>query len=156
MKNVSIYLESDSTAFQKRKRICGYVLEYIKKNGETKTREAFQEVGGTYHQEILRALAEALGRIREPCSISIYSQNAFVCNMLTNKLPEWADNDFISNGKLVANQEEWRAVWEKIKIHKASTCIGKHSYTDWMLAEMEERFEKKRKETKEHPAEPGK
>ena len=31
MKNVSIYLESDSTAFQKKKRICGYVLEYIKK-----------------------------------------------------------------------------------------------------------------------------
>ena len=156
MKNVSIYLESDSTAFQKRKRICGYVLEYIKKNGETKTIEEFQEVGGTYHQEILRALAEALGRIREPCAISIYSQDAFVCNMLTNKLQEWADNDFISNGKPVANQEEWRAGWEKIKIHKTSTCIGEHSYTDWMLAEMEERFEKKRKETKEHPAKPGK
>lgn len=155
MKNVSIYLESDRTAFQKRKRICGYVLEYIKKNGETETREKFREVGGTYHQEILRALAEALGRIREPCSISIYSQDAFVCNMLTNKLPEWADNDFVSNGKPVANQEEWRAVWEKIKIHKTSTCIGKHSYTDWMLAEMEERFEKKRKETKEHLTEPG-
>lgn len=142
MKNVSIYLESDSTAFQKRKRICGYVLEYIKKNGETETREKFQEVGGTYHQEILRALAEALGRIREPCSISIYSQDAFVCNMLTNKLPEWADNDFTSNGKPVANQEEWRAVWEKIKIHKTSTCIGKHSYTEKMLKKMEEQYEK--------------
>ena len=68
--------------------------------------------------------------------------------MLTNKLPEWADNDFVSNGKPVANQEEWRAVWEKIKIHKASTCIGKHSYTDWMLAEMEERFEKKEERNK--------
>ena len=142
MKNVSIYLESDSAAFQKRKRICGYVLEYIKKNGETKTIEEFREVGGTYHQEILRALAEALGRIREPCSISIYSQDAFVCNMLTNKLPEWADNDFTSNGKPVANQEEWRAVWEKIKIHKTSTCIGKHSYTEKMLKKMEGQHEK--------------
>lgn len=156
MKNVSIYLESDSTAFQKHKRICGYVLEYIKKNGDAETREEFREAEGTYHREILQTLAEALGRIREPCTICIYSQDAFACNMLTKKLPEWADNDFTSNGKPIANQEEWRTVWEKIKIHKASTCIGKHSYTDWMLAEMEERFEKKNKETKEHLTKPGK
>lgn len=156
MKNVSIYLESDSTAFQKHKRICGYVLEYIKKNGDAETREEFRAAEGTYHREILQTLSEALGRIREPCTICIYSQDAFVCNMFTKKLPEWADNDFTSNGKPIANQEEWRTVWERIKIHKASTCIGKHSYTDWMLAEMEERFEKKNKETKEHLTKPGK
>lgn len=142
MKNVSIYLESDNAAFRKRKRIYGYVLEYIKRNGETETRERFLEVGGTYHQETLRVLAHALGRIQEPCAICIYSQNAFVCNMLTNKIQEWADNDFISSGKPVANQEEWRTVWEKIKKHKVSTCIGKHAYTEKMLKKMEEQHEK--------------
>lgn len=73
MKNVSIYLESDNAAFRKRKRIYGYVLEYIKRNGETETRERFLEVDGTYHQQTLRVLADALGRIREPCAICIYS-----------------------------------------------------------------------------------
>ena len=76
--------------------------------------------------------------------------------MLTGKLKEWAGQDFTSNGKPITNQEEWEALWEKIKIHEASTETGKHSYTDWMLAEMEERFEKKSEETKEHPAKPGK
>ena len=142
MKNVSIYLESDSTAFQKKKRICGYVLEYIKKNGDAETREEFREAEGTYHREILRILAEALGRIREPCTICIYSQDAFVCNMLTKKLSEWADNDFTSNGKPIANREEWQAVWEKINIHKTSACIGKHSYTEKMLKKMEGQHEK--------------
>ena len=156
MKQVNLYIELSHTAFQKRERVCGYVLEYITKSGVPVTREHFREGDGTYNRETLKTIDEALGRIREPCSICIHGRNAFILNMLTNKLPEWADNDFISNGKPVANQEEWRAVWEKIKIHKASTCIGKHSYTDWMLAEMEERFEKKRKETKEHPAKPGK
>ena len=53
MKQVSIYLESDCTAFRKHKRICGYVLEYIKKNGDAETREEFREAEGTYHREIL-------------------------------------------------------------------------------------------------------
>ena len=156
MKNVSIYLESDSTAFQKKKRICGYVLEYIKKNGDAETREEFREAEGTYHREILRIWQKRLGASGNHVPSASTSQDAFVCNMLTKKLPEWADNDFTSNGKPIANREEWRAVWEKINIHKASTCIGKHSYTDWMLAEMEERFEKKNKETKEHLTKPGK
>ena len=46
MKQVSIYLESDCTAFRKHKRICGYVLEYIKKNGDAETREEFREAEG--------------------------------------------------------------------------------------------------------------
>ena len=97
MKNVSIYLESDSTAFQKNKRICGYVLEYIKKNGDAETREEFRGGRRYLPPGDSETLAEALGRIREPCTICIYSQDAFVCNMLTKKLPEWADNDFTSN-----------------------------------------------------------
>lgn len=37
------------------------------------------------------------------------------------------------------NQEEWQAVWEKIKEHKVSIQIGKHSYSGWLLTEMEDR-----------------
>ena len=36
------------------------------------------------------------------------------------------------------NQEEWRSVWEKIKEHKVSIQIGKHSYSGWLLTEMED------------------
>ena len=156
MKQVNLYIEFSHTAFQKRERVCGYVLEYITKSGATVTREHFREGDGTYNQETLKTIDEALERILEPCSICIYGRNTFILNMLSHKLPEWAEQDFLSNGKPIANQEEWCSVWKKIKIHKASACIGKHSYTDWMLAEMEERFEKKNKETKEHLTKSGK
>lgn len=142
MKQVNLYIEMNHTAFQKRERVCGYVLEYVTKSGVPVTRENFREGDGTYHQETLKTIGEALGRIREPCSLCIYGKDSFILNMLTNKLTEWANNDFISNGKPVANQEEWCTVWEKIKIHKTSAYIGKHSYSDWMLAEMEEKDEK--------------
>lgn len=155
MKQVNLYIEMNHTAFQKRERVCGYVLEYVTKSGVPVTREGFREGSGTYHQETLKTIAEALERIREPCSICIYGRDNFILAMIDSKLKEWAENGFISNGKSVTNREEWQAVWEKINIHQTSTCAGKHSYTNWMLVEMEEQCEKKSKETKEHPAKSG-
>ena len=66
MKHVSIYLECDCTAFRKHKRICGYVLEYIKKNGDAETREEFRAAEGTYHREILRTLQKRLDASGNP------------------------------------------------------------------------------------------
>lgn len=155
MKQVNLYIETDCAAFQKHIRIYGYVLEYITSYGATVTRESFRKGAGTYHQETLLTLAEALGRIHEPCSVCVRGRDKFVLSMLTGKLPEWAEQDFTPNGKPITNQEEWKALWEKIKIHKVSTESGKHPYSDWMLAEMEGRCAKESKETKEHLTEPG-
>ncbi len=142
MKKVNLYIESSSTAFQKRDRQCGYVLEYIAKTGTPVTREGFREGRGTYNQEILRTLAEALERIREPCDLTIYVQNNFVLNMIADRLETWAADNFISNGRPVMNQEEWRAVWDLIKEHKVSCQIGEHPYSGWLHTEMEETNEK--------------
>lgn len=144
MKEVNLYIETDNTSFRKMERNCGYVLEYITSKGETKTREGYRTSRSTYNQEFLRTLSEALKRIHEPCRLVIYGQNRFVLNMLQNRLKEWAADDFISNGRPVMNQEEWRAVWEEIQKHEVSVEIGKHTYSDWLLTEMEERSEKNR------------
>lgn len=155
MRKVNLYIETSTTAFQKKERACGYVLEYITPKGQTVTREGFQKEEGTYHQEVLRTIGTALGRIREPCQITIFSRDSFVLNMISSSLPKWAEDDFKSKGKPIVNQEEWRSVWEGIREHKVSICIGEHAYTKWMLAEMEERSAKEKKEGKEHPAGPG-
>ena len=155
MKQVNLYIETDCAAFQKHIRTYGYVLEYITSSGTTVTRESYRKGSGTYHQETLLTLAEALGRIHEPCSVCVRGRDKFVLSMLTGKLKEWAGQDLTSNGKPITNREEWEALWEKIKIHEASTQTGKHPYSGWMLAEMEERCDKESKETKEHLTEPG-
>lgn len=143
MKKVNLYIESDSAAFQKKERQCGYVLEYIKDSTPI-TREGFRKGRGTYNQEIMRTLIEALNRIREPCELCIYAGNRFVLNMLQDKLALWAGEGFTSNGRPVMNQEEWRRIWELIKEHKVSTQIGEHTYSKWLLAEMEDRDERTR------------
>ncbi len=134
MRKVTLYIECSSVYIGKKPRLSGYVLEYIIQ-GLPVTGQAFREGSGTYNQEYLLTIIDALGHIREPVELLICGSNRFVLNMLQI----WAENDFISNDRPVMNQEEWRSVWEKIKEHKVSIQTGKHSYSGWLLTEMEDR-----------------
>ena len=151
MRKVTVYIECSSTYMRKKLRMTGYVLEYITASGVPVTGQAFREGDGTYNQEVLLALAEALGHIKEPCELTICSSNRFVLNMIRDRLKIWAKQDFTSNGSPIMFREEWKDAWEKIKEHKVSTQIGKHSYSGWLLTEMEEKQKsEEKKETKEH------
>ena len=126
MKSINLYIETSSTAFQKKERRCGYVLEYIKENTPI-TREGFRTGKGTY-------------RVREPCKICIYSRNQFVLCAIRDKIEIWTREDF----KEIKNREDWKGLWEVIQEHEISVEVGKHTYSDWILREMEERREKNR------------
>lgn len=138
MRKVTLYLECSSTYIGKKHRLSGYVLEYITHDLPV-TGQAFREGSGTYNQEYLLTIADALDHMREPCELLICGSNRFVLNMIRDRLQIWSEHDFISNGRPVMNREEWKAVWEKIKEHKVSIQIGKHSYSGWLLTEMEDR-----------------
>ena len=138
MRKVTLYIECSSTYMGKKHRLSGYVLEYITK-GLPVTGQAFREGPGTYNQEYLLTIVDALGHIREPVELLICGSNRFALNMIRDRLQIWAENDFISNDRPVMNQEEWKALWEKIKEHKVSIQIGKHSYSGWLHTEMEDR-----------------
>ena len=148
MRKVTLYIECSSTYMGKKHRLSGYVLEYITK-GLPVTGQAFREGPGTYNQEYLLTLVDALGHIREPVELLICGSNRFALNMIRDRLQIWAEHDFTSNGKPVMNQEEWKAVWEKIKEHKVSVQTGKHSYSSWLLTEMEGKKNEKPKRTPE-------
>lgn len=148
MKKVNLYIESSSAAFQRKARTSGYVLEYITVQGVPVTGQAFLKGKGTYHQETLRVITDALGHIGEPCELCIYGKNRFVLSRIESSLAIWAQEAFMVNGEPRKNREAWQGVWEKIKEHKVSVCIGEHPYSGWLLREMEEKHE----ETKEHLA----
>lgn len=148
MRKVTLYIECSSTYMGKKHRLSGYVLEYITK-GLPVTGQAFREGPGTYNQEYLLTIVDALGHIREPVELLICGSNRFALNMIRDRLQIWAEHDFTSNGKPVMNQEEWKAVWEKIKEHKVSVQTGKHSYSSWLLTEMEGKKNEKPKRTPE-------
>ena len=71
-KKVSLYLECSTTAFGKKERMCGYVLEYITEKGPA-TLVNYREGCGTYNREFLLGLVEALERIKTPCVASAYT-----------------------------------------------------------------------------------
>ena len=111
MRRADIYMEIENTSPKASEKWYGYILE-CKVDGETKTREGFGKIEGTYHQAVLTALIEALERFRESCEIHVHTENEFVLNMIDTNLEKWAGNEFkTSRGKPVANQEEWMRIW---------------------------------------------
>lgn len=141
MFQTKIYITTDSSSPKTTEKHYGYVLECMV-GGEAKTREGFGKVTGTYHQAVLTALAEALGRFNQSCEVCICTEDEFVLNMLERNLAIWAGNEFLtSKKKPVANQEEWMRIWDLSNKHLILTAPGKHEYTGWLQGEIEKRKE---------------
>ena len=136
MRKVTLYIETSSAALGKKKRFCGYILEYITSSGKPVTGKAYREGEGTYNQEYLITATQAMWHMKEPCDLSICGKNSFVLNMIQNNLENWAEHDFCSNGKEILNRKEWENLWNLLKGHNLSIQIGEHKYTKQMLEEM--------------------
>lgn len=136
MRRVTLYIETSSAALGKKKRICGYILEYITASGKPVIGKAYREGEGTYNQEYLLTAAQAMWHMKEPCDICICGKNSFVLNMIQNNLKNWAAHEYISNGKEILNRKEWENLWNLMKGHHVSVRIGEHKYTQQMLEEM--------------------
>lgn len=136
MRKVTLYIETSNAALGKKKRICGYILEYITSSGKPVTGKAYREGEGTYNQEYLITATQAMWHMKEPCDLCICGKNSFVLNMIQNNLKNWAEHDFYSNGKEILNRKEWEDLWNLLKGHNVSVKIGEHKYTKQMLEEM--------------------
>lgn len=149
---VHIYAEVDSAAPRSQGRMAGYVLEYIKRSGETETREQFVWVAGTYHAAILQMLLRAAARITRPCEVHVHTQDGFVLESLVSNLPGWAENGYKTRkGTLVRNCREWQQLWGLTEKHLVVKEPGMHAYYDWMQGKMAEE-----KEGPKNPAHSGK
>lgn len=133
---VNIYTEISSKAPKVTEKKYGYVLE-CQMNNETFTKEEFGEVEGSYYKAELTAIIKALQRLKPGNEIVFHSDNKFILSMIEKQLKTWADNDFNkSAGKPVANAEEWRQIWQILKDREYHVMIGNHSYTNWLLVQM--------------------
>lgn len=142
MKRADVFLKTDSVSPKKAEKWYGYVLEY-KADGETKTREGFGKIEGTYHQAVLTALIEALERFRESCEVHVHTENEFILNMIDMNLEKWAGNEFqTSRGKPVANREEWIEVWRLSNKQLLITEHGDHEYASWLESAIRREKEK--------------
>lgn len=142
MRRADIYIEIENTSPKASEKWYGYILE-CKVDGETKTREGFGKIEGTYHQAVLTALIEALERFRESCEVHVHTENEFILNMIDMNLEKWAGNEFqTSRGKLVANQEEWVRIWGLSNKQLLITEHGDHEYASWLESAIRREKEK--------------
>lgn len=114
----------------------GYVLETKGKHG-TVTREGFQALENvTKNQAELKAISAALGRMIEPCIITIYTESSYVASGIDYS-EGWVRNNWISTrGTPVANKEDWMEVLEKMKGHIIQVECKEHEYSVWLRSEM--------------------
>ena len=139
MYKVDIYLAQSTASLSKDERWNGYVVACIK-NGEEKTVNGFGHIFGTYHEATLRSLSDALDRLNQSCEVHIHTEDRFVLNMLGAQLEKWAGNNYLNaRGEPIKHAELWEEVYERIQGQEIHTEEGRHSYSEWLDAEMKRR-----------------
>lgn len=137
MQETHIYIVVDSANLRETQKYYGYVLE-CKVADTIVTREGFGTEWGTYHKVTMKALIVALSRFNQKCRIKIYSKNRLICNLLSGSLLLWLKNDLrTSQGKDVANKEEWMQIAKLLDGHQWEVVTGEHEYADWLKSEIE-------------------
>jgi ribonuclease HI len=93
----------------------GTILRY---RGIEKELSGF-EADTTNNRMELRAVLEALGRLKGPCRLTIYSDSQYVCNGMTKWIVGWKQNGWNNSAmEPVKNRDMWEALDETIKPHQ--------------------------------------
>lgn len=136
---MNIYIETDSGSRKKMYRGYGAVVEFIKKNGEAETREAYGACYGTWNLAYILAVTDALGILTKPCEVHIHAENQFVCESLCNgRVLEWkSDGWHTKKGEPVVNAEEWKELLRTAEPHSISfACTKRSSYSSYLNSEI--------------------
>lgn len=142
---VNIYIETDNGSRKMIYRGYGAVVEFIRKNGEPETREAYGACYGTWNLAYIEALTDALKILTKPCEVTIHAANKFVCESLGNgRVEEWKSDGWkTKKGDPVVNAEEWKELLSASKMHTVSfEHTNKSSYSSYMNNEIEKTKQK--------------
>lgn len=138
MFEVNIYLETSLKGPVTKDGWHAAVLEFVKKDGNTTTREDFErETSTTYHRQCLRALIKALKRLNASCIVHIYSDSVYVENGIMKNLKRWKSNGFLgADGESLKNVQEWKEIAsltsaQKLIFHREK----RNAYSAWMQQE---------------------
>lgn len=137
MWEVSIYIQTDSTCPKELERCYGYLIECVTQEGKLHRKEETGEIEGTFHQTTLTAINKAMKRLNQSCTVHIYTEDGFICNMFASNIDKWAVNDWkTSKNSEVENREEWEEFWKLTRGQLVRMIPGEHQYSDWLIAKM--------------------
>ena len=142
MKTVKIYIETSFAGPIVKDGKYAAALVFTKAGGNPATRILTgEEEKSTFNRLTLLAMAEALGRMKEKCHIIMYTENAYVKNMIEQDNPErWRRAEWKkAAGTTVQNKELWELFLEQADKQDIEVRFSKHSeYKETLRAIMNE------------------
>ena len=117
MKNVEIYTDGACSG-NPGKGGWGCVLIY---KGYQKEFSGY-DANTTNNKMELKAVIEALKKLKEPCKVDLYTDSAYVSNAFLNGwIDSWKNNNFkTANNKQVQNLDLWQELLSLCKTHSVT------------------------------------
>jgi ribonuclease HI len=118
MKNVIIYTDGACRGNGKENTIGAFGIVFMYNEIQKEVKQAFRNTTNNIME--LSAVIQALSMLKEPCSVKLHSDSAYVVNAINQKwINNWQRNGWKSSNKEpVKNRELWEKLIELIKYHK--------------------------------------
>jgi ribonuclease HI len=128
-----------------------WLIEFITAGKIPVTRQGFVHGEQTTQTElVLKAMINAFTKLKKPCSVLIYCDNATVVHAFENGwFIYWQKENWTKlNGKPVKYPELWEMLCTRIEPHIYSIKSRKHDYSSIMEHDLKEEFERYKGEIK--------
>lgn len=145
MRRINIYAETKPQSFKRAGRAVGYVLELVDIEGTTvATATNWEWQVSTWNEGILQAFVSALGRLKSPCEVHLYTQNRTILDLFDNNLDKWMQTGYRnSRGQEIRNAQLWRQLAGACRGHlmlTEETHGAVHPFYHWMMDQMDKEF----------------
>jgi ribonuclease HI len=118
MKCVTIYTDGACRGNGKENTVGAFGIVFMYNNIQKEVKQAFRNTTNNIME--LSAVIQALSMLKEPCSVKLHSDSAYVVNAINQKwINNWQRNGWKSSNKEpVKNRELWERLIELLNYHK--------------------------------------
>ncbi|MDV3429387.1 MAG: ribonuclease HI [Bacillota bacterium] len=120
MKEVTIYTDGACRGNGKEDTIGGFGIVLIYNGNIKEIKESYKNT--TNNKMELMAVIKALSLLKEPCSVYLYSDSAYVVNAVnSNWIEGWQKNNWKNSKKEpVKNKELWEDLIKFLSVHRVT------------------------------------
>lgn len=142
MQQVNIYTRTSFTGLKPQNGVAAYILEMNTEKGPVTLQNLLILQNATPNHAELKVVIKALERMRQKCSLTIYTESSYVAaGYNSGWVVSWKENGWkTARGKEVSNREQWEQLDNLLCGHEFTFRSGAdHPYRRWLAGEVEKR-----------------
>lgn len=149
MKEVSIYIVSGIKSLRKQDGLIGYCLEFYRTGSKYPDTlidyETVEDVTGNRSE--LMALKKALKRLREPCTLTIYTESGYLYQGFAGpcRVEKWIKSGWMSGKNVeVKNRDLWQELLNLLNGNSYKFLLNEpNAYVEMLHKEIEKKGKKR-------------